>query len=172
MCSGLVPLATFNPSSASVRCLVFLKQRVQLNASFPILGKPRAAVLLTSLSPPHRIQKQPSLPTFWTRLLPTALSVTSTGILAGLHYQVKCPLTFSLVFSALPFRDILQCLLSIVVKVTSFYFLVQICYMASFAFKIKLNKTEPGVVAHSFNPSTREAEAGGFLSSRSAWSTK
>jgi hypothetical protein len=31
---------------------------------------------------------------------------------------------------------------------------------------------EPGVVAHAFNPSTREAEAGGFLSSRSAWSTK
>jgi hypothetical protein len=27
-------------------------------------------------------------------------------------------------------------------------------------------------VAHAFNPSTREAEAGGFLSSRSAWSTE
>jgi hypothetical protein len=27
-------------------------------------------------------------------------------------------------------------------------------------------------VAHAFNPSTREAEAGGFLSSRPAWSTK
>jgi hypothetical protein len=26
--------------------------------------------------------------------------------------------------------------------------------------------TEPGVVAHAFNPSTREIEAGGFLSSR------
>jgi hypothetical protein len=26
----------------------------------------------------------------------------------------------------------------------------------------------PGVVAHAFNPSTREAEAGGFLSSRPA----
>jgi hypothetical protein len=41
----------------------------------------------------------------------------------------------------------------------------------------KLNKTlaqeikmGPGVVAHTFNPSTREAEAGGFLSSRPAWS--
>jgi hypothetical protein len=33
-------------------------------------------------------------------------------------------------------------------------------------------KNEPGVVAHAFNPSTREAEAGGFLSSRPAWSTK
>jgi hypothetical protein len=30
----------------------------------------------------------------------------------------------------------------------------------------------PGVVAHTFNPSTREGEAGGFLSSRPAWSTK
>jgi major histocompatibility complex class I len=29
-----------------------------------------------------------------------------------------------------------------------------------------------GVVAHAFNPSTREAEAGGFLSLRPAWSTK
>jgi hypothetical protein len=28
------------------------------------------------------------------------------------------------------------------------------------------------VVAHSFNPSTWEAEAGRFLSSRPAWSTK
>jgi hypothetical protein len=27
------------------------------------------------------------------------------------------------------------------------------------------------VVAQAFNPSTREAEAGGFLSSRPAWST-
>jgi hypothetical protein len=30
----------------------------------------------------------------------------------------------------------------------------------------------PGVVAHTFNPSTWEAEAGGFLSSRPAWSTE
>jgi hypothetical protein len=29
-----------------------------------------------------------------------------------------------------------------------------------------------GMVAHAFNPSTWEAEAGGFLSSRPAWSTK
>jgi hypothetical protein len=33
-------------------------------------------------------------------------------------------------------------------------------------------KTQPGVVAHAFNPSTPELEAGGFLSSRPAWSTK
>jgi hypothetical protein len=37
--------------------------------------------------------------------------------------------------------------------------------------RLKINY-EPGVVAHAFNPSTREAEAGGFLSSRPAWSTK
>jgi major histocompatibility complex class I len=30
----------------------------------------------------------------------------------------------------------------------------------------------PGVVAHAFNPSTREAEAGGFLSSSPAWTAK
>ena len=30
----------------------------------------------------------------------------------------------------------------------------------------------PGVVAHTFSPSTREAEPGGFLSLRPAWSTK
>jgi hypothetical protein len=30
----------------------------------------------------------------------------------------------------------------------------------------------PGVVVHAFNPSTREEEAGGFLSSRPAWSTE
>jgi hypothetical protein len=29
-----------------------------------------------------------------------------------------------------------------------------------------------GMVVHAFNPSTREAEAEGFLSSRPAWSTK
>jgi hypothetical protein len=34
------------------------------------------------------------------------------------------------------------------------------------------NKQKPDVVAHTFDPSTREAEAGGFLSSRPAWSTK
>jgi hypothetical protein len=37
-------------------------------------------------------------------------------------------------------------------------------------FKICLKQL--GVVAHVFNPSTQEAEAGGFLSSRPAWSTK
>jgi hypothetical protein len=33
-------------------------------------------------------------------------------------------------------------------------------------------KIKPVVVAHAFNPSTPEAKAGGFLSSRPAWSTK
>jgi hypothetical protein len=36
----------------------------------------------------------------------------------------------------------------------------------------KEREREPGVVGHAFNPSTREAEAGGFLSSRPAWPTK
>jgi major histocompatibility complex class I len=34
------------------------------------------------------------------------------------------------------------------------------------------NISELGVVVHAFNPSTWEAEAGGFLSSRPAWSTE
>jgi hypothetical protein len=34
------------------------------------------------------------------------------------------------------------------------------------------NYQEPGEVAHAFNPSTREAEADGFLSLRPAWSTE
>jgi hypothetical protein len=38
--------------------------------------------------------------------------------------------------------------------------------------RLKNKQTEPGVVANAFNPSTREAEAGGFLSSRPAWFTE
>jgi hypothetical protein len=37
---------------------------------------------------------------------------------------------------------------------------------------VKRMTTQPGVVAHAFNPSTWEAEAGRFLISRPAWSTK
>jgi hypothetical protein len=33
------------------------------------------------------------------------------------------------------------------------------------------SSVKPGVVVHAFNPSTWEGEAGGFLSSRPAWST-
>jgi hypothetical protein len=43
---------------------------------------------------------------------------------------------------------------------------------ASMPIKHNEKKCKPGVVAHAFNPSTWEAEAGGFLSSRPAWSTK
>jgi hypothetical protein len=39
-------------------------------------------------------------------------------------------------------------------------------------FSLKKRKEQAGVVAYTFNPSTREAEAGRFLSSRPAWSTK
>jgi hypothetical protein len=42
--------------------------------------------------------------------------------------------------------------------------------LGSYVFKKKCPL--PGVVAHAFNPSTWEAEAGGFLSLRPAWSTK
>jgi hypothetical protein len=37
---------------------------------------------------------------------------------------------------------------------------------------IKNLQIEPGLVVHTFNPSTWEAEAGGFLSLRPAWSTE
>jgi hypothetical protein len=38
--------------------------------------------------------------------------------------------------------------------------------------KKKKRPWKSGVVALAFNPNTQEAEAGGFLSSRPAWSTK
>jgi hypothetical protein len=40
------------------------------------------------------------------------------------------------------------------------------------AHSLQENSFELGVVAYAFSPSTWEAEAGGFLSSRPAWSTK
>jgi hypothetical protein len=36
----------------------------------------------------------------------------------------------------------------------------------------KKSHSEPGMVAHTFNPSTWEPEAGSFLSSRPDWSTE
>ena len=36
----------------------------------------------------------------------------------------------------------------------------------------RISGGEPGVVVHAFNPSTREAEEGGFLSLKPAWFTK
>jgi hypothetical protein len=39
-------------------------------------------------------------------------------------------------------------------------------------FEILKTHAKLGVVAHAFDPSTQEAEAGGFLSLRPAWSTK
>jgi hypothetical protein len=44
-----------------------------------------------------------------------------------------------------------------------------VCYEISLFVK---TKTKPGMVAHAFNPSSWEAEAGRFLSLRPAWSTK
>jgi hypothetical protein len=51
-------------------------------------------------------------------------------------------------------------------NVKSSLFSAEICF-----FK-KKKENKPGIVVHAFNPSTREAEAGGFLSLRPAWSTK
>jgi hypothetical protein len=42
----------------------------------------------------------------------------------------------------------------------------------SLYFSLILKNLGPGVVAHAFNPSTWEVEAGGFLSSKPAWSTE
>jgi hypothetical protein len=44
--------------------------------------------------------------------------------------------------------------------------------VSTMTIKYLFRKMSPAVVAHAFNPSTWEAEAGGFLNSRSAWSTE
>jgi hypothetical protein len=38
--------------------------------------------------------------------------------------------------------------------------------------QLKKSKTKPGMVVYAFNPSSQEAEAVEFLSSRPAWSTE
>jgi hypothetical protein len=50
-----------------------------------------------------------------------------------------------------------------------------VLFISALTFTLPFIKTAanlPGVVAHVFNPSTWEAEAGGFLSLRPAWSTE
>jgi hypothetical protein len=42
----------------------------------------------------------------------------------------------------------------------------------SLELELQMIETHRAVVAHAFNPSTWEAEAGRFLSSRPAWSTE
>jgi hypothetical protein len=49
--------------------------------------------------------------------------------------------------------------------------IVTLLYRLNHILKLK-SKTSWAVGAHAFNPSTREAEAGGFLSLRPAWSTE
>jgi hypothetical protein len=53
---------------------------------------------------------------------------------------------------------------------------VRIQVLASLSYIVRSNlnnkKISLGVVAHAFNPSTPEAEAGRFLSSRPVWSTE
>jgi hypothetical protein len=51
-------------------------------------------------------------------------------------------------------------------------FCLLLCIYLYFKKMLKKKKKKPDVVAHTFNPSTREAEAGRFLSLRLAWSTK
>ena len=50
--------------------------------------------------------------------------------------------------------------------------LVNDCFVCSWIHFARIVLSSRLVVAHAFNPSTWEADAGGFLSSRSAWSTK
>jgi hypothetical protein len=48
----------------------------------------------------------------------------------------------------------------------------QVNFYDSKASLVYIESSSRAVVAHAFNPSIWEAEAGGFLSSRPAWSTK
>jgi hypothetical protein len=96
----------------------------------------------------------------------------------GSHYQLFyfignyiCFLTVSHInglFSNNAFSYILSFLSSIFTNTHPFYSRLSQIH----GFQSCLWLIMPGVVAHAFNPSTQEAEAGGFLSSRPAWSTK
>jgi hypothetical protein len=55
---------------------------------------------------------------------------------------------------------------------TYFNFKQFFLFSSSFLFIFKDRVFVLGMVAHAFNPGTQEAEAGGFLSLRPAWSTK
>jgi hypothetical protein len=66
----------------------------------------------------------------------------------------------------------LKCVPPLPGKVSCFNRLQVPMFGALIILDIRKSMAKPGVVAHAFNPSTREAEAGGFLSSRPAWSTK
>ena len=52
------------------------------------------------------------------------------------------------------------------------FYIMRSCFKNKQKINIAIKYSQPGVVAHAFNTSTREAEAGRFLSSRPAWSTK
>jgi len=65
-------------------------------------------------------------------------------------------------YSVIKRNEILTCMYNM-----SIGFIV-ICWV----FKKNKNKNEPGMVVHSFDPSTPEAEAGRFLRSRPTWSTE
>jgi hypothetical protein len=66
------------------------------------------------------------------------------------------------------------CLLSFQPQATTVHFTFkELGYIENKQQTTKQNKkTFWAVVMHAFNPSTWEAEAGGFLSSRPAWSTE
>jgi hypothetical protein len=57
-------------------------------------------------------------------------------------------------------------------KLSDFFILLKIKAKFLKIVLLKNIKYQLGMVVHAFNPSTREAEAGRFLSSRPAWSTK
>jgi hypothetical protein len=70
--------------------------------------------------------------------------------------------------ATLKFHPIFQCsALSPVFQKCLMFFILVYCY--SFFKNFNVSRA---VVAHAFNPSIWEAEAGGFLSSRPAWPTK